>query len=135
MDLSIFEYFPVSRDIVLSAPSSPTSQIFNIDYEIVQHDSGDDLSSVSDSDPIDQRVSLVIGDMETVDFGTADQPRELRIKSNLSTDEKDSLIQLLKAYLDVFVWSYEDMSDLNPSIVQHRLSLLPHARPVKQKLR
>ncbi|RVW75925.1 hypothetical protein CK203_051825 [Vitis vinifera] len=65
----------------------------------------------------------------------ADQPRELRIRSDLSTDERDSLIQLLRSYLDVFAWSYEDMPGLDPSIVQHRLPLLPHARPVKQKLR
>ncbi|RVW24845.1 Retrovirus-related Pol polyprotein from transposon 297 [Vitis vinifera] len=135
MDLSIFEYFSVSCDIDLSAPSSPTSQIFYIDDEIAQHDSDDDSSSVSDSDPVDQRVSPAVGDTEIVDFGTADQPRELRIGSDLSTDERDSLIQLLRAYLDVFAWSYEDMSGLDPSIVQHRLPLLPHARPVKQKLR
>ncbi|RVW67788.1 hypothetical protein CK203_062438 [Vitis vinifera] len=74
-------------------------------------------------------------DTEIVDFGTADQPRELRIGSDLSTDERDSLIQLLRSYLDVFAWSYEDMPGLDPSIVQHRLPLLPQARPVKQKLR
>ena len=34
MDLSIFEYLHVSCDITLSAPSSPTSQIFDIDDEI-----------------------------------------------------------------------------------------------------
>ncbi|RVW77330.1 Transposon Ty3-G Gag-Pol polyprotein [Vitis vinifera] len=135
MDLSIFEYLPVSCDIDLSAPSSPTSQIFDIDDEIAQHDSDDDSSSVSDSDPVDQRVSPAVGDTEIVDFGTTDQPRELRIGSDLSTDERDSLIQLLRAYLDVFAWSYEDMPGLDPSIVQHRLPLLPHARPVKQKLR
>ncbi|RVW70375.1 hypothetical protein CK203_060543 [Vitis vinifera] len=88
MDLSIFEYLPVSCDIDLSAPSSPTSQIFDIDDEIAQHDSDDDSSSVSDSDPVDQRVSPAVGDTEIVDFGTADQPRELRIGSDLSTDER-----------------------------------------------
>ncbi|RVW82137.1 hypothetical protein CK203_052459 [Vitis vinifera] len=82
MDLSIFEYF-------------------DIDDEIAQHDSDDDSFSVSDSDPVDQKVSPAMGDTETVDFGT----------------------------------SYEDMLGLDPSIVQHRLSLLPHTRPVKQKLR
>ena len=35
MDLSIFEYLPVSYDITLFVPSSPTSQIFDIDDEIV----------------------------------------------------------------------------------------------------
>ena len=135
MDLSTFEYFPVSRDIALSAPFSPTSQIFDIDDEIAQHDSDDDSSSISDSDLIDQRVSPAVRDTEVVDFGMVDQPRELRIRSDLSTDERDGLIQLLKSYLDVFAWSYEDMPGLDPSIVQHRLPLLPHARPVKQKLR
>ena len=53
MDFSTFEYLPMSRDIILSAPSSPTSQIFDIDGEIAQHDSDDDSSSASDSDPID----------------------------------------------------------------------------------
>ena len=57
------------------------------------------------------------------------------IRLDLSTDERDSLIQLLRSYLDGFAWSYEDMLGLDPSIVQHRLPLLPHARLVKQKLR
>ena len=72
MDLSIFEYLPIPCDITLSAPSSPTSQIFDIDDEIVQHDSDDDSSSASDPGSIDQRVSPAIGEVETVDFGTVD---------------------------------------------------------------
>ncbi|RVW66485.1 Retrovirus-related Pol polyprotein from transposon 17.6 [Vitis vinifera] len=132
MDLSTFEYLPVSHVIDLSAPSSPTSQIFDIDDEIAQHDSDDDSSSASDSDPVDQRVSPAVGDTEIVDFGTADQPRELRIGSDLSTDERDSLIQLLRSYLDVFAWSYEDMPGLDPSIVQHRLPLLPQADRLRE---
>ena len=70
---------PIFCDIDLSASSSPTSQIFDIDDEIAQHDLDDDSSSVSDSDPVDQRVSPTVGDTEIVDFGTTDQPRELRI--------------------------------------------------------
>ena len=55
-----------------------------------------------DSDPIDERVSPAIGDVETIDFGTKDQPKELKIRSPLSTDERDILIHLLRSYLDVF---------------------------------
>ena len=50
---------------------------------------------------------------------------------DLSTDERDDLARLLRSYLDVFAWSYEDMLDLDPSIVQHHLPLLPQARPIK----
>ena len=91
IDLSIFEHLPVSCDITLSAPSSPTSQIFDIDDEIVQHDSDDDSSSTSDSSPGDKRVSPARGDVEIVDFGTVDQSRELRIGLDLSMDEMDGL--------------------------------------------
>ena len=135
MDMSLFQYFPVSYDITLFALHSPISQIFDIDDEIVQHDSDEDYFSTSDSSPSDQRVSFTIRDAGIVDFGTTDQPRELRIGLDLFIDEKNGLVQLLRSYLDVFAWSYEDMSVLDPSIVQHHLPLLPHVRPVKQKLK
>ena len=57
---------------------------------------------------MDERVSPATGDVEIVDFGTEDQPRE--------QDERDRLIHLLRSYLDVFAWSYEDMHGLDPSI-------------------
>ena len=37
--------------------------------------------------------------------------------------------------MDVFAWSYEYITGLDPSIVQYHFPTLPHARPVKQKLR
>ena len=70
-----------------------------------------------------------------IDFGVPDQPREIRIGSSLSPDERSGLINLLRSYLDVFSWSYEDIPGLDPTIVQHHPPILPHARPVKKKLR
>ena len=135
MDMSLFKYLPISCDITLSTPHSPTSQIFDITDEIVQQDSDEDSSSASDSSPSDQKVSPAMGGTEIFDFGTTNQPRELRIRLDLSIDERDSLTQLLRSYSDVFAWCYEDMLGLDPSIVQHHLPLLPHAKLVKQKLR
>ena len=102
MDLSIFEYLFVSCDsICISTPYSPTPHIFDIDYEIVLPDSNRD-SFDHDSNPIDERVSPIIGDVEIVDFSIENQPKELKIGSLLSTDESDRLIHLLRSYLDVF---------------------------------
>ncbi|KAL6323594.1 hypothetical protein AAG906_039185 [Vitis piasezkii] len=101
MDLSVFEYLPVSCDsICIFAFQSLIPQILDIDDEIAQPDSNRD-SFDHDSDPIDERVSPAIGDVETVDFGIEDQPKELKIGSPLSTDERDRLIHLLISYLDV----------------------------------
>ncbi|RVX04669.1 Retrovirus-related Pol polyprotein from transposon 17.6 [Vitis vinifera] len=121
-EIQVAPTLEVVEDVVVAVDlfDGPVGLIFDIDDEIAQHDSDDDSSPASDSDPVDQRVSPAVGDTEIVDFGTADQPRELRIGSDLSTDERDSLIQLLRSYLDVFAWSYEDMPGLDPSIVQHR---------------
>ena len=52
MDMSLFEYLPIFCDITLSAPYSLTTQIFNIDDEIVQYDSDEDFSLASDLSPI-----------------------------------------------------------------------------------
>ena len=70
-----------------------------------------------------------------IDFGVLDLPREIKIGLSLPPDERSGLIDLLRSYLDVFSWSYEDMLGLDPTIVQHHLPILPHARSVKQKLR
>ena len=137
MDLSIFEYSPVSfiDDIDACAPHSPTSQIHDIDDEPLQPDFDDSYRSDSDRSFTDERVSSPFDDLKIVDLGTADQPREMRIGTTLFADERDSLLRLLRSYLDVFAWSYEDMPGLDPSIVQHHLPLVPHAKPVKKKLR
>ncbi|RVW44135.1 Transposon Ty3-G Gag-Pol polyprotein [Vitis vinifera] len=50
---------------------------------------------IIDSNPIDERVSPIIGDVEIVDFSTENRPKELKIGSLLSTDESDRLIHLL----------------------------------------
>ncbi|RVW59359.1 Transposon Ty3-G Gag-Pol polyprotein [Vitis vinifera] len=110
---------PLSFD-VLSGFVSRSDDIFDIDDEIAQPSSDRD-SFDHDSGPIDERVSPAAGDVETVDFGTEDQPRELKIGSPLSTDERDRLIHLLRSYLDVFAWSYEDMPGLDPSIVKEEI--------------
>ena len=42
MNLSIFEYLLVFCDITLYAPHLPSSQVFDINDEIAQHDSDED---------------------------------------------------------------------------------------------
>ena len=81
------------------------------------------------------KVTPISCSIELIDFRAPDQPRELRIGSSLSPEERSRLIDLLRSYLDVFAWSYEDMPGLGPTIVQHHLPILPHARLVKKKLR
>ena len=133
-DMSIFKYLPVSRHFPLIAPPAPVAHVCDV-YDMGDID--DPLGSQSESnyDTENRKVTPVSGNTELIDFGVPDQPKEIRISSSLSLDERSGLIDLLRSYLDVFAWSYEDMPGLDPTIVQHHRPILPHARPVKQKLR
>ena len=133
-DMSIFEYSLVSLHFPMIASPTPTTQVHDMeDVEILD----DPLRGQSgyDSDSEEQKVMPVSGSTTSVDFGTPDQSKEVKIGPSLSPNERDRLIVFLRSYLDVFARSYEGMPGLDPSIVQHHLPILPHARPVKQKLR
>ena len=133
-DMSIFEYLLVSQHFPLIAPPAPITHVCDVD-DVGDTDDPLGGNSGSNSDIEDRKVTHVSGSLELIDFGVPDQPREIRIGSSLSHDERSRLIDLLRSYLDVFAWSYEDMPGLDPTIIQHHLPILPHARPVKQKLR
>ena len=132
--MSMFEYLLVSQHSPLIAPSVPIAHVCDVD-DVGDIDDPLGGKSESNSDTEDRKVRPVSGNIELIDFGVPDQPREIRIGSSLSPDERSGLIDLLRSYLDVFAWSYEDTPGLKPTIVQHHLPILPHARPVKQKLR
>ena len=133
-DMSVFEYSPVSLHFPLIVSSTPMTYIHDVD-DVRGPDGSLSDKSDFDSDSEKRKVTPVSGITELVDVGTPDQPRELRIGTSLSPYEMSRLIDLLRSYLDVFAWSYEDMPGLDPSIVQHRFPILPHAKPIKQKLR
>ena len=73
--------------------------------------------------------------LETVNLGSEENVKEVKIGALLSPQVKEQLISLLKEYVDVFAWSYQDMPGLDTDIVEHKLPLKPECPPVKQKLR
>ena len=115
-DMSIFEYLHVSQHFPFITPLAPTAHIYDVDDV---GDTDDPLGDQSecDSDTKDRKVTPITGSTKLIDFRTPDQPRKIRIGSSLSPDKRSRLIDLLRSYLNVFTWSYEDMSSLNSSIV------------------
>ena len=131
-DMGIFEYLLVSQHFPLIAPPTPISHVCDVDV-VGDTDDPPGGQSECDSNTEDRKVTPISGSIEFIDFGAPNQPKEIRIGSSLSPDERSGLTDLLRSYLDVFAWSYEDMPGLDPTIVQHHLPILPHAKPVKQK--
>ena len=63
--------------------------------------------------------------LEVVNLGSEEEVKEIRIGALLDDRTKPRLIELLKEYVDVFAWSYQDMPGLDTNIVEHRLPLKP----------
>ena len=67
-------------------------------------------------------------------MGTDEDRKEIRVGANLEPSVKERLIQLLNEYVEIFAWSYEDMSGLDTDIVVHRLPMKEDCPPVKKRV-
>ena len=57
------------------------------------------------------------------------------ICSQLTAQEKEQLVALLKKYVDVFAWTYDEMPGLDPGLVVHSLNIYPGVKLVVQPAR
>ncbi|KAJ4954145.1 hypothetical protein NE237_030977 [Protea cynaroides] len=73
--------------------------------------------------------------MRHVDLETEGNPRPIFLSASLSSEEAEQYVQLLKEYLDIFAWSYVEITGLDPEIVVHRQHIKPDAKPFKQAQR
>ena len=57
------------------------------------------------------------------------------VEADCSPGEIQIYTDLFKEFSNVFAWSYEEMSGINPKIVEHEITMYPDAKPVRQKIR
>ena len=68
-----------------------------------------------------------------VNLGDREEGKKMeKINKNFSEKERGKLVALLKEYMDVFAWSYQEMPVLSPNLVVHKLKVNPNAKPMKQ---
>ena len=61
--------------------------------------------------------------------------RPVFISNQLSVKDNQQLVGLLKRYVEVFVWTYDEMSGLDPRLVVHSLNVNLRTKPVIQPTR
>jgi hypothetical protein len=101
-----------STVVVISTVPESTHDVF----------SEGNLSNISPTIPLD--ISIKPGIVENVHIGASCSP-----------DEIVTYKSLFKEFCDVFAWSYEEMSGIDPDIVIHEIKTYPDAKPVRQRLR
>ena len=68
-------------------------------------------------------------------IGTKEQPRIVKISKSLSVEQRERYIKLLREYVDIFAWSYEDLKTYDTSTIQYKVPLKPNVKPFRHKLR
>ena len=73
--------------------------------------------------------------LEDISLDEKNPERCTRVRVDLEERIKKDLVCFLRKIIDVFAWSHEDMSSIDPSIITHCLNVYPSSKPVRQKKR
>ena len=68
--------------------------------------------------------------LEDVPLDEGNPKKFTRIRASMEEKMHQDLIQFLRKSIDVFVWSHEDMPEIDPSVIAHRLNVNPSSKPV-----
>ena len=71
----------------------------------------EELTKEAEHSENESKPNLV--ETETVKLGDSEIAREARISVHLILSQKEELINLLKQYIDVFAWHYDDTPSLS----------------------
>ena len=80
---------------------------------------------------MDDKVKGAHEELQEVNIGGPGQLKPVKISKDLPEEEKKKLMKLLRDFKDIFAWEYEEMSELDPVMVSHKLNLNPNVRLVK----
>ena len=64
--------------------------------------------------------------IEIINIGTKTEVKEIKISVHLNKKQRKEMIEFLTIFLDVFVWSYDDIPEISIDIVVHRLTTNPN---------
>jgi hypothetical protein len=74
-------------------------------------------------------------DVEDYNIETKENQKIIKLSKTLSPKVKQDYVKLMKDFLDVFAWSYNDLKVYDTKVIQHVIPLKEDQKPFKQKLR
>ena len=82
-----------------------------------------------------QTTAEPVEELEEITLDKSRLERTTRMGTLASSPIRRALATFLKMNQDVFAWSHEDMPEIDPSVIVHRLNVNPASSPIWQKKR
>jgi hypothetical protein len=76
-----------------------------------------------------------VGETISLNIGILDCPKNVKIGSQCSDEEKLKFTKLLHEFQYFFTWSYEDIHGFDPSLIQHPIPIKEGIKLVRKKKR
>jgi hypothetical protein len=73
-------------------------------------------------------------DVEDCNIETKENLKIIKLSKTLNPGVKQDYIKLMKDFVDVFAWSYDDLKFYDTKVIQHVIPLKEDQMPFKQKL-
>ena len=77
-----------------------------------------------------QTIAEMVEELEEVTLDESRPERTTRIGMLASQPIRQALTSFLKTNQDVFAWNHEDMLEIDPSVIVHRLNVNPASPPI-----
>jgi ribonuclease HI len=95
------------------------------------------LERLFDGNDVVVKDKILGGDTDTSEcnIGTQEEPKFIKLSSSLTQEQRAEYTELLREFVDVFAWTYEDLKTYDTSVIEHKIPLKEEAKPFRQKLR
>ena len=78
------------------------------------------------------------GDYIEINIGTNNEPKLIKIGKHTSEKERNDLVNLVKEYIDVFTFNYDELKSYREDVSQQTIPLkhdIKEVKPFQQKMR
>jgi ribonuclease HI len=139
-----FSAFHVDQDP--DPEGDPHSEVFLnkiVNHHIVQFPSNHiprglvPLDRLFDGNDVAVKDKIAGGDVDTSEcnIGTQEKPKFIKLSSSPTQEHRDEYTKLLREFVNVFAWTYEDLKTYDTSVIEHKIPLKEEAKPFRQKIR
>jgi hypothetical protein len=95
------------------------------------------LERIFDRNHVALKEKILDDDADTTqcNIGTKNEPKFVKLSRSLTKEQRAEYTELLREFVDVFTWTYEDLKTYDTSVIEHKIPLKKEAKPFRQKLR
>jgi ribonuclease HI len=91
------------------------------------------LERLFDGNDVAVKGKVSNGDVDVTEcnIGTEEEPKFIKLSGSLTKEQRTEYAELLREFVDVFAWTYEDLKTYDTTVIEHKIPLKEEAKPFR----